>query len=621
MSNEKTTRKPKKKSVKITKRITKDGEIFQAFDSRLTSCIEENDFLTSYELINEAKEFVDAGKLTKKSLNLLRSFYEKKIEKKLEELGFVDVSNKILSTTFYCMTQSCNLALRGPPGVGKSFFAKSVLPHLWVQDGELPTVMTIQPDRNMDVASLIVEKGLKEGSTVPEKGQIHDAMTKANDGKRVILVLEEINQWPPKVLKDLNDFLQERRIEKKISEMDIILECPKENLLVIANYNPEGETLGEDETGSVSSRFIFCDLQFPSREDIQKIIALNINEREFRPLRVGFERKKVCTKQFLRAMSDVCYSIRSAIQQGDLGMMAMQLGTRHIINFSRALFENNTITEAIMKTLVDPILEKYVREGIKANVEPKIYEDYVRTIFKAVKQVLGTKEPINEKSLKSLKKGLDITASELFKLRSQEAFIIDLNETPKNKSSAKIEKVKKKVAKTAKRKVRKKPITKELEELGIDVSKRSQKQEKPEKEDARDPLIQSIDKHLKPRLKTGKKKEVQEEKITEKVEHEKKSTTEKKVTRSKTVGGLICPKCGEEMKIVVNKKRTLVCQKCMKLIELPIFGDINVTDKICKKHGYGIFEIDYEKSDPYCICPECFDRKHKTCNVCDEDCI
>ena len=231
----KKTKKAKKAKVAKPK---KPSKLVQKVQKYLEKSMKESDFYAGYCIINEIKELKSLGTMSDKEYDKLEKKYYKKLKDKLKKLRFVDVSNKILPTTFYCMSQTANLALRGPPGVGKSFFAKKILPELWKQDKNSPTVITIQPDRNMDVATLIVEKGLKEGSTVPEEGQIYDAMKLARIGNRVILVLEEINQWPTKVIKDLNDFLQERKIEKKISGVDIKLECPKENLLVIDLLKP-----------------------------------------------------------------------------------------------------------------------------------------------------------------------------------------------------------------------------------------------------------------------------------------------------------------------------------------------------------------------------------------------
>lgn len=590
-------------------------EIFKRFDASLMAAINGNDFFTAYCLVNEASEFTSVGKLSEKSYKMFFKIYERELDKKLNQLGFVDVSDKILTTTFYAMTQTGNLVLRGPPGVGKSFFAKKILPALWQQGDAFPRVITIQPDRNMDVASLVVEKGLKEGSTVPEEGQIFDAMTLAEAGKRIIMVLEEINQWPAKVLKDLNDFLQERRIEKKISGQDIVLECPKENLLVIANYNPEGETLGEDETGSVSSRFIFCDLPFPSREDIQKIIAMNVNEPDFQPLHVGYIRRKSATKRLLRAMADVCYSIRSAIQQGELGMMAMQLGTRHIINFSKALFENNTITEAIGKTLVDPILEKYVREGIKANVENDTYDDYVRTIFKAVKQVLGSEQPINENNLRSLQNGLKITINDLFKHRKQEAFSVELKEAPKLEPEipAKIEIPIKPVSKIQKVEIRM-PISSQAAKVKGDRTPEPRAEVLEEKLEGETSLSKGSGPIKKPSEELPKT--ISPAKSTS----IRITTRTTKAPKEKREDGLYCPDCEHEMRIIASKKRTLLCPECSKLLSLPMQGEIGITRRTCSKHGYKILQIKPKNRDPYLICPECFDKEHITCLACEKDC-
>jgi len=676
----KTLKKAKKaKRAKKATKPKKPSKLFLKVHKFLINSIKENDYYTGYCIINEIKEFKTLGTISDKDFKKLEEIYFKKLKNKLKKLRFVDVSNKILPTTFYCMSQTANLALRGPPGVGKSFFAKKILPELWKKENRIPTVITIQPDRNMDVASLIVEKGLKEGSTVPEEGQIYDAMELARLGNRVILVLEEINQWPTKVIKDLNDFLQERRIEKKISGVDINLECPKDNLLVIANYNPEGDTLGEDETGSVSSRFIFCDLPFPSREDIQKIISMNLDEEEFRPLKIGYERKKSVSKNFLGAMADICYSIRSNIQQGDLGMMAMQLGTRHMMNFSKALFENNTIAEGISKTLVDPILEKYVREGIKANVDPKTYEEYVRTIYKAVKQIIGSNSMVNEKNLSSLKSGLSITINDLYKTRKKEAFNIDMRETKKTKEIPTISKPdkgisKKKIEKTE---IKLAPISKESK--AIKPSKREKKviSEKVKKEAKiiKESLLSSkylvkclvsdsfikayqtdllgrqtftcksckkphefkIEKHnnkfrliclacnekmkRKPRLGSKFINFSCDNKKCKNFGHPIQISRGKEVSEFKKVATIICPKCFSEMKIIRDKKRILFCAECSKIFNLPLKGKISTTSNICSDHKFTILEITSKNEDTYKLCPKCWELEGSTCTDCRSKCF
>ncbi len=638
------------KEKKISKENKEKLELAKQFGFLLEDAIKEDDYFTSYLLISEIKEFKSLEKIMEEDSKKLEDKYEKKLQEKLTQLKFVDVSNKIIATTFYCMRQTSNLALRGPPGVGKSYFAKSILPELWKKNGTFPHVITIQPDKNMDVASLVVEKGLKEGSTVPEKGQIHDAMTLAKEGKRIILVLEEINQWPTKVIKDLNDFLQERRIEKKISGVDILLDCPKENLLVIANYNPEGETLGEDETGSVSSRFIFCDIPFPSKQDIQKIIAMNVDDQEFQALNIGYERKKTTTRHFLRSMTDICFSIRSTIQQGDLGMMAMQLGTRHIINFSEALFENNTVTEAILKTLVDPILEKYVREGIKANVEPSTYNDYIRTIFKAVKQILGAKEVVNEKDLNSLKNGLDITIDDLFKLRNQNAFNRELQVIKSDKpSKPNVREKKNSGYKNRKNsfKNNKKAYLLALEKKFVIKCIASNKIIEDHQTDLMGNLRYSCKyckKHHKFMIENTRdsyrvicldcnnrmnkiptlfswinfycnNKKCKNHDIRIQIKEEERTS---KKYRDDVI---ICPKCHKEMDVMNGKKRILLCLNCKTFFSLPIQGEISILKDTCLEHGYSLLKINPNERKEYHICPYCYSSNHKTCNDCKKKCL
>ncbi|MHA1131956.1 MAG: AAA family ATPase, partial [Candidatus Helarchaeota archaeon] len=203
-----------------------DKKKYSQFMEILHNYIDSDDYVAAFKLLSEARNFVMATVLSQKSYHKLESFFEKSLTAKLKTLGFVDVSGKILSTTFWAMMSSGNLALKGPPGIGKSFFSKVILPNLWMYKGKLPHVLTIQPDRNMDIASLVADRGIKKGDTIVEEGQIADAVNLANKGQNVILVLEEINQWPPKVLKDLNDFLEERKLERKIAGKFIKLECP-----------------------------------------------------------------------------------------------------------------------------------------------------------------------------------------------------------------------------------------------------------------------------------------------------------------------------------------------------------------------------------------------------------
>lgn len=446
-SNETKSDLPKQAGVEDKSRIkenldndSQEMKIFRELKTVLNKKIRSDNYIEGFRVLIDARDFVVGGFLKEKSYQALEFAFNESLRKKLIELGFIDVSGKILSTTFWALISSGNLALKGPPGVGKSFFSKEILPNLWICDGNKPRVITIQPDRNMDIASLVADRGIKKGDTVVEEGQMADAVNLANEGKKIILVLEEINQWPPKVLKDLNDFLEERRLERKIAGKYIMLKCSKENLFIIANYNPEGYTLGEDDTGSVSSRFIFCDLPFPSKEDLQEIIEINITDRSFSTNCLGYQVKRIPTMPFLRSMGDICYSLRSSIDAGELGPLAMPVGTRHMINFSKALLYNNMISDAIHKSLVDPILEKYVRDGPLTNVESNIYLEYIRTIFKAVKQILGSIGTVYEKDLISLQNGLNVKIIDLYKSQGKVVpFKIEIKEkkTSRYKDAAK----------------------------------------------------------------------------------------------------------------------------------------------------------------------------------------
>ncbi|MHA1269147.1 MAG: AAA family ATPase [Candidatus Helarchaeota archaeon] len=392
----------------------------------MKKAIDMSNFVLAFNILCDSKDFLVGNKLSNRSYSYLNSLFERNLKKKLDSLGFIDISGKIVYTAFWAMRTSCNLVLKGPPGVGKSLFSKKILPELWVENSVKPYVITIQPDRNMEISTLVADRGIKKGDTIIEEGQIADAIKFANNGRRVILVLEEVNQWPPKVLKDLNDFLEERKLERKIARTFINLSCDKKNLFVIANYNPDGITLAEDDTGSVSSRFIFCDLPFPKKTDLEKIIKVNIIDKEYVKTSIGYEIKKEPYKFFLRSLSDICYSIKSSIDQGELGPLAMPISTRNIINFGKALMNNTSITDATIKFLIDPILEKYVRDGPLTNVDSKSYNEYIRTIFKALKQILGTINPVNESNLNQLKKGLNISINELFKLKKKKAYNVKI---------------------------------------------------------------------------------------------------------------------------------------------------------------------------------------------------
>ncbi|MHA1266685.1 MAG: AAA family ATPase [Candidatus Helarchaeota archaeon] len=579
-----------------------DTEKYTQFNNALMTAIEANNYVLAYQIINQARNFVTGEFLSEGSFKRLEKQFEEKLQQRLLDLGFVDISNKIVKTAFWAMVSSGNLALKGPPGVGKSFFAKEILPNLWIEEGEKPQVIVIQPDRNMDIATLVAERGIKKGDTVVEEGQIADAFHLANNGKNVILILEEINQWPSKVLKDLNDFLEERKLERKIAGKCIKFSCQKERLFIIANYNPEGYTLGDDDTGSVSSRFTFCDLAFPSKEDLQQIIEVNVADRDFAPTIIGDEIKRHPTKPFLRAMSDICYSIRSSIEAGELGTLAMPLGTRHIINFSRALIHDNSISDAITKTLVDPILEKYVREGPLMNIEPEVYEDYVRTIFKAVKQVLGTIDPVNEKNFKSLQKGLDITISELFKFQGKKPYKIIIREGTKPF--------------IIKPKVKSMEITSEktttLEEPSS-LEELPPSKEKPALETAE--TITQKPKAVKgDTLERSIEKEEQSTESAQIKTHGKNELTKKPLTPTpKEEEGfteLLCLHCGSKMSLAKDSrgKRNLICNNlnCRNILPVPQYGKIEIYPNKCHLCSSIILTVIRRNRKIIHICPVCW---------------
>ncbi|HUY00908.1 MAG TPA: AAA family ATPase [Candidatus Deferrimicrobium sp.] len=594
-----------------------DKEKLKMFLDVLRDAVELNNYVNAYKILADARDFVMGILLSQKSYQELESFFKKNLDLKLNNLGFIDISGKILSTTFWAMVSSGNLALKGPPGVGKSFFSKVILPDLWICDGIKPKVITIQPDRNMDIASLVADRGIKKGETVVEEGQIADAVNLANKGQKVILVLEEINQWPPKVLKDLNDFLEERKLERKIAGKIIKLECPKENLFIIGNYNPEGYTLGEDDTGSVSSRFIFCDLPFPSKDDLQKIIDVNISDREFSQTSIGDEIKRRPTKPFLRSMSDICYSLRSSIEAGELGPLAMPIGTRHLINFSKALINNNLISDTIYKALVDPILEKYVREGPLTNVDPNTYQEYVRTVFKTVKQIIGTIDPaVNEKSLDSLQKGLNISISDLFQFQGKKPYEITIRKgsivSKKKPSISQLKAVK------AESQVN---IEEESEKLG------GQQVQNLSEAKILEPLKKPTEVLASSEVTTEKEEskitnsnikpvEQPESKIIDtsaaipnkKIEIGTKAKPIKKARKASPE--LHCLKCGANMSLAIDSrnKKNLICDNpdCRNILMIPQYGEIHVLPNICKRCTSTILQITRRHGNIVHICPVCW---------------
>lgn len=566
--------------------IIDDKEKYHRFLDVIKDAIEENNYVRAYKILNEARDYVTANALAQKSFLKLEAEFNRNLKQKLESLGFVDVSGKILSTTFWAMNSSGNLALKGPPGVGKSFFSKGILPNLWVEKGYKPQVLVIQPDRNMDIASLVADRGIRKGDTIVEEGQIADAVNLTNKGRNTILVLEEINQWPPKVLKDLNDFLEERKLERKIAGKSINLRCSKEKLFIIANYNPEGYTLGEDDTGSVSSRFIFCDLPFPSKDDLQKIVEVNTEDRDYTPTSIGDEVKRSPTKPFLRSMSDICYSLRSAIEAGELGPLAMPIGTRTIINFSRALINNNIIGDAITKSLVDPVLEKYVREGPLTNVESQVYEEYIRTVFKVVKQVLGTINPVNEKDLKSLQKGLNLTISELFRFQGKKPYEINVR----------------KASKSIEREVRAEPLAAiEAEREAEPIPIVEEKKELPVREEVKvaevihEPVVQQS-------------RVIQED--SKKAEIIVTKPVQASAKQKKIIPELKCLICGSNMSLAKDTrgKRNLICNNtnCRNILPVPQYGELKVFPKTCKICSGLILQITRRNGKILHICPVCW---------------
>jgi len=599
----------------------------------LHNYIDSDDYVAAFKLLSEARNFVMATVLSQKSYHKLESFFEKSLTAKLKTLGFVDVSGKILSTTFWAMMSSGNLALKGPPGIGKSFFSKVILPNLWMYKGKLPHVLTIQPDRNMDIASLVADRGIKKGDTIVEEGQIADAVNLANKGQNVILVLEEINQWPPKVLKDLNDFLEERKLERKIAGKFIKLECPKDKLFIIANYNPEGYTLGEDDTGSVSSRFIFCDLPFPSKKDLQSIIDVNISDKEFIPMAIGDEIKKRPTKPFLRSMGDICYSIRSSIDAGELGPLAMPLGTRNIINFSRALLNNDIIADAIKKSLVDPILEKYVQDGPLTNIEPATYQEYTRTIFKAVKQILGSIGTVNENNLKSLVKGLNTTISELFQIQGKKPFEIKIRKgvqrirkTPsviQIESAGKDEQIEKQEKELIETEMAEEISTNEkAESVDVKPPDRGTIAEKFSEQDALNPLVEPPQTKLNE--KEDKAEKIEAKPAARKALTQKQASKPKQSAKkpAKSPPKLQCIKCGSNMSLAINTrgKRNLICDNpdCRNILPIPQYGEIRILSKTCKLCSNTILKIIRRHGKVVYICPVCWrsPEVNGPCQVC-----
>lgn len=588
----------------------------------LKSSIQSSDYVTAFKILAEARDFLIGNLISAKTYQELESIFNKNLKEKLLELGFVDVSGKILSTTFWAMVSSGNLALKGPPGVGKSFFSKVILPELWLQNGEKPHVITIQPDRNMDIASLVADRGIKKGDTIVEEGQIADAVNLANNNQRVILVLEEINQWPAKVLKDLNDFLEERKLERKIAGKSIKLGCSKRNLFILANYNPEGYTLGEDDTGSVSSRFVFCDLPFPSKSDLENIIEMNVADREFIQTSIGDEIKRKPIKPFLRSMSDICYSLRSSIDAGELGPLAMPVGTRTIINFSKALLNNNTITEGIMKSLVDPVLEKYVREGPLTNVEPNAYEEYIRTIFKAAKQILGTIDNVDEKNLNALQKGLNITISELFQFQGKKPFEITVRKG--------VSPIVKKPSEKSSKPVKIAEIEADVEELPMGITIPEElpmgitipeavpaSQENVEAQEIMPTLSSSTTSTKEIEIKSTQPPSpslpARPNKLVAPEEEKKPIIVTPPKTTSKAVkltSKMLCLKCGTIMSLAMDsrEKKHLICDNpnCRNILPIPQYGEIRISTKSCKICGSTILQINSRHNKINHICPVCW---------------
>lgn len=214
------------------------------------------------------------------------------------------------------------LILRGPAGIGKTYG-----PSLWAhQNGYEIFIQECSGD--MGYYDLIGSNTMGEtGGMVFQAGVVASAMKNAQDGKKTMLVLDEVNLLPEAVLKAIGSVFDYRKaVETPIGRL-----YGNGNLKIVGTCNSEQESAGFE-----------LDIALQSRAIIFHLEAEEISKR--------FIREKMVPSKTGRLIgaSDGAFSLREVQQVMQLAPIygperAMQIVTRKFVSEERKKLVSNAV--------------------------------------------------------------------------------------------------------------------------------------------------------------------------------------------------------------------------------------------------------------------------------------
>lgn len=172
-----------------------------------------------------------------------------------------------------------SICLDGPAGAGKSSYAKAYTKILEEILGEKVEFLTYSCNTKTGKEEIFEDIKLSAAITQDEKniitpGFISQAVSLCNEGKKVVLRVDEYDKAKPETDSYMLEFLQEGRISTSQSG-EIKLEHP-ENLQVILCKNDNRAQL----SGPLTRRLNFINLDYTAPDDMASIVNMNLKEQE-----------------------------------------------------------------------------------------------------------------------------------------------------------------------------------------------------------------------------------------------------------------------------------------------------------------------------------------------------
>jgi len=375
------------------------------------------------EIINKAIRLLEKGKvylsikyaLPFKYTSVFKK-YEEKLHNHIQEVfrryGYIDVNN-LFPEILYLVAGARykNFLFYGPPNSGKSLTIHIIKEVLNIPDDQF---FIIHPDlTRRDFKSNVLEPGIENNSTTPQLSELGKALELASSLKEgdppVMIVFEEIDQFPKGVLKQGNTFFEPlRKVHITMYGKTFKWEVPADKLLVFGTFNPTGTYFGGDRTEALISRWLVFKFPEIPRDKLKEILALNSKKEEHIEDIVV---TRALTGKAIDALIEIYYGINHLVASGGLGELSSPLTVRDLIQLADVLQDTGNL-ESLVHVCCSRVLHRMVKgitsdETRLAELEHTIkniivgkmssVDEFLEIIVEAHGKVKITKIPLFEK--------------------------------------------------------------------------------------------------------------------------------------------------------------------------------------------------------------------------------